>query len=297
VAVPSGEWRINKVRTQAWKSKPDDRSYSVITGHEPRYDLPYHRDFTVDRELPSVQLPDDPGPHLNLTIRRAVEMEWPGPAGDPVEADLDSDALEWNDPSPATRYVIKIPRVEKQGDTTHYRDAAYATAIDTTRLPLSELPTAEAPGETHRYAVRIEAFDEDGRLVNYTVQWMRDAGFYLMGTKIVDNSDWVREDSESATAAAQPDWQARDEARERLEVASTLIDEQMHTAAEELLGRVTNEHAPPGRLAVMKGYLAASRGRCDEARARFEKALRDNPDVCIASCRLAECPELEELVE
>jgi hypothetical protein len=301
VSLPSGPWRINRVKTKEWPGKPDDRRYSVITGHEPTFDVPYHRQFAFDRAPPAVKLPEDSGPHLSLTIREPIEMDWPPAEGEPVEADMEADSLEWNDPTNAARYVISLPRFEKQGTTTHFRNPTYAVTEGKTRLPLAELPRADASGERNRYAVRVSAFDVDGRLVNYTEHPMKAPVFRLHEVKLVDNSDWLDKEDETTAAESQSqsaaDWQARHEAKKQLEAADTLIDEAMYHAAEALLARVDPQHAPPAKLPRLLGILAAHRGHCEKARNHLEEARNQDPEVCVADCLADKCPELGKFAE
>lgn len=294
VRVPTGEWFVSLIKIDSWADKPDSRDLFIAKGIEPPLMGDSYSDWIVaEHELGlRIEATETPAADpFTLEMRELVELTWPPASEKPTEANTAGDAIRWRSYPEATQYLVRLGLVERRDSGRSSRSLASIRVREATLLPLKTLDTVAYAGESGEYGVEILAFDAQGRLLSKSSRFrIGDHSFSLTdGRQIVDDS---------LTAAFSGDGPPDEDSirelmfnRKRLDAAIVLLDEGLVDAAEQLLSRIDGQ-SEPGRLQSVRGYLAASVGACDKARALFEEARLVNNGICIPDSHWRECAKL-----
>src|SRR5581483_4230672 len=81
--LPIGQWSVNRVATYQWPDRPQDGSFIITTGAEPKLENgQYDKHYRLRSEGIKVAVMNSAeAPQLTVTIRKRVVIAWP-PAGD-----------------------------------------------------------------------------------------------------------------------------------------------------------------------------------------------------------------------
>ncbi len=288
LSVPAGAHQLNTIVIRRWSGKPKDGRFVVISGREPRYDVPYHGTHGMPGEPLTVEATtQQTEPVVHLRIQPALTPEWPPRDGQPPKAD-DTDHIRWSPAEDASRYLVRFSEVRIKGNRQGSTPVAYYPVDNGTELPLARVGTAPDANANNRYKVEIYAFDEQDRLITQTADSFAfdEHNFVLDGKTLVEErrslSNRLEHDAEY--------WEGLHDNRKRLDAAETLIEESLFDTATVLLDRVDPQYGAAGEAARMRGYLHASQGQCEQAEHWFAQAKRADPEICISSCYRAKCP-------
>lgn len=283
LSLPPGVWRVNSIRSEKWENKPKEGEFSFYYGGEEKFD---GKDYNPYRYMRRSGYPVDVTtgsgePDFNITISDDIQLQWPDPELEGVRATLD-DTLKWSPYPRASQYLVKIEKITRDGDTTHYEEVAAKTLTGVSAIPLSSFKHRNTGGsESTEYAVKIYAFAEDGTPI-------ANSGTFHNGTFLLSEGNiLIKEELDeffglSAMSDDELETTLNELARnkKRAEAVSTLLEDNMLTEAETLLALMDSEYAK-GRKEVLTGYVFALKGDCGKAEEMFSKAEIINPNVCI----------------
>lgn len=279
--MPQGDWYITAIQADRWKGKPQG-NFMLVSGIEPKLRGNRYSEYPVgDVDGYKVTVLDrkPAEPHIQLEIRREIELLRKVKQRKPVPLSLEEDKIEWQAHPDASQYHIKISRVTERGSSTVFSPISHRVVKDATSLALKDLQTrsieATEGEEKATYSVDIRAFSDDGTFLSESSSFPR----YVFNLKepvvLVDEDYPGMADMDDTVDALE----AQDKASKRFSAIELLIDEQLYTAAETLLqGDLPG--ATPGRKEALQGYLYASQKQCQKAREYFDKAR----DIGGASC-------------
>ena len=269
-----GEWRINHVQTDSWAERPEGE-FILLSGAEGRlHDNEYDRHpflrgdglkVTVG-ETPPVEPP-------TFTIRRRVELEWPGRNDRRVEAAHKTAVIRWQAYPQASDYVVRITRVERIGQSTSYIKIASRRVSAKTELVLAELRAVPGTASGQEYQVTVAAFAADGSFLSETDAHRDRQSFTLTDVKML-----VDEGMASVVSATQMEEAILNQ--RRLDAVQVLIEEGLLVEAEKALAKVRGA-TTPGTKEALTGYLRARQGRCAEATKLFDQAVAIAGKTCV----------------
>ena len=269
-----GEWYINHVQTDSWAERPEGE-FILLSGAEGRlHDNEYDRHpflrgdglkVTVG-ETPPVEPP-------TFTIRRRVELEWPGRNDRRVEAAHKTAVIRWQAYPQASDYVVRITRVERIGQSTSYIKIASRRVSAKTELVLAELRAVPGTASGQEYQVTVAAFAADGSFLSETDAHRDRQSFTLTDVKML-----VDEGMASVVSATQMEEAILNQ--RRLDAVQVLIEEGLLVEAEKALAKVRGA-TTPGTKEALTGYLRARQGRCAEATKLFDQAVAIAGKTCV----------------
>jgi hypothetical protein len=296
LAVPQGEWTLNRIVIDSWKDIPDGYSYTVTGGPNPTLsESMYHAGPSYQSQGWRLQATKTPEilPGLDLSINADVELQWPKNARQ--APDPEHDRIAWKPLDGAVRYQLQLHRMERNSSSTSFFPIIWMNTADT-EVALTELKTA--PDDTameNEYAVQVFAFDAGGELLAGSGKFMDERSVILKGKRILPTDDLI-------LVSGQPDMteeallksvEAVRGDRQRLQAAETLAKEGLTDPARALVDRVKS-HSLEERKATAMGLILTGEGRCEEARAKFEAASRVRGTECYPEFFTKRCRKVSE---
>ena len=281
--VQAGDWKINRVEVDGWRDRPEG-DFIVLSGHEPRLigsDYNEHKNMEM-QGLPVIAAADNKALALELVIKPKLSMEWP-----PIvryqdrnkiktNATLENNSIAWQPYEGASKYVVRISRVEPEGNTTSYHNIG-DYLVTTSTFPLTELMSVKGSGEQKEYSVQLYAFDEQGDLLSESDTKYGGASFVL-----TDGNELVKKQTQADIRSRKSREQVQEyvENKKRLDAVKILIDEDLLDEAEALMAKMTSTKLGVS-MDITQGYLAAKRGNCTLANSLFEKAKATSGKACV----------------
>lgn len=266
VALPPGEWTINRVRTLHWNGKPSEGEFILTSERDARLAASgsYRREaHAADNPGWKVVVGETPTP-IQLAIRPAMQLTWPPASATGTDTHTADGVIRWAHFPGASTYLVSLSEVEHQASGTEYQEIIARRVVGETELALSTLKSIPGDGPVREYAVAVRAFAADGSFLSET----RAAGHARFALR---DGRWLLEDEVLGLAASDADIAQVLENRKRLRAAELLIQENMFSEAERLLYRIRGKREP-GRREALAGFLLARRGRCAEAKYMFNQA-------------------------
>ena len=293
VNLPPGAWTINAVQTQSWQQRPKERNFSLYYGGEEKLsDKSYNRHTRFEQSGYPVKVSTDADMiHIHVTINENIQLLWPDPKAEKLEATL-NDTIRWEQYPSATRYYVEIQKIKRDGSTTYYTPVTSRILSNETSLPLSNLKSVQTnrKGETE-YSAEIYAFSEDGTLIAEFSATFKGGTFLLSEGTILITDD-LDNDFNLSSIENPDEFEEKMEAisrnKRRMDAVSVLILDNMLHEAESLLERVDSTYSQ-GKKEVLAGYISNLKGECSKANEMFERALTINPDVCIPETYKENC--------
>lgn len=278
VSLPPGIWTINVLRTSEWEKHRGDEGMVLFTGHESHLaagNYEAHPWFNSKGIALKVGKGDAMGT-FHVEIRPQIEMVWPTQDSKADQASIDSDSIQWQPAEGAEKYLLKITRLERDGNSTAFHPVTSRVVTGTTKLPLSELQSVSSEGPAEEYQVEIFGFDAKGQFVNSIEGSYRTASFLLSDKHVLVEEKAAQEITGGVTPATYKRYRKD---RKRLEAVELLIGEDMLGAAEKLLAEV-DPNSKPVLQKALRGYLLAKRGDCKAAEPLFSEAELDENCRC-----------------
>lgn len=275
-----GTWRVNGFVINGWNDKPKG-DYLVVTGDERKIEKASGFNFPSEGKREVELRAAERTSFGTFVLTKNVSIEWP-PVRDPQYVnDISSAQIAWSPHKDAVEYLLTIEEMKRNGNTT-----TFTTVFDTqTRdlsIPLGQIPVVEETnGEINEYAVKVNAFDENGNFVSES-RMLSDNVFQLTGSRIKDTSQ------RKVFGASEDNRPPEYEIIMRINTVELLLKNDMLEAANELIGQL---ELPENdwRVDRLKGFIEAKTGNCEKAFEYFEKAKSIAGFNCIPAEYLSEC--------
>lgn len=293
INLPTGRWTINSIQATKWENKPKEGSITFYYGGEEKLTGDkYHRyGFGKKNGFPVDVTDNLSAPHINITINDDVDMLFPDPDNQNINATIE-DSIKWNEYPNVDRYYIEMHKVTHEGSTTHYKQVASKVVSGVTSIPLSSFNHIKSKDKgMAEYSVNLYAFSDDGTLIAESKEMYQGGTFRLTdGNVFIEENldDQFNLSSIKDTAEFEKKYKAIFHEEQRATAVLTLIDENMIEEAESLLNKMDSEYSQ-GKKEALSGYIHALKRECQLANELFEKASTINPKVCIPDRYRAKC--------
>lgn len=283
IKVPAGDWTINLVEIGGWRDRPEG-DFMVLSGHEPMLtgsEYNEHANMSM-QGLPVIASTDNEALALELVIKPKVSIEWPPLVSyrdrdkEKNEASVQDSQIAWQPYEGASQYVVRVSRMEKDGDSTIYHKMGDYLLTET-RLPLAAINTVKGTGENKEYTVEVYAFDAQGALLSASDTKYGGASFVL-----TDGNEIVKKPTEADMRhdIHKEKLQKFLDNKKRLDAVELLIDEDLLDEADKLMAKVVDSERI-ARKGILQGYLAAKRGNCELANKLFDEVRDKEGKSCI----------------
>ncbi len=268
VALPFGQWNLNRMACRTWNAKPNG-DFLLVSGDEAKLgDASFGNLFFTsmgDGRALYLSKDRDPVQTVEVQIRDRMKMVWPSPDVNKQNATIANSTIQWEPYPLAASYVLQINRVtHESARSTTYSPIFYKRIDGASTLPLAQLPNTASDLPSREYAVEIRAYDRNGSFLSET-----DHSFSTF--VVTDNRTLVEYDQSQGMRFDQSDVDRRFQAQKIMEAATLLIEKEMFPEARKLLEQA-DASAMPGQAALISGYLDAAQGRCEEAEKHFRDA-------------------------
>lgn len=269
VSLPFGQWELNRLECRNWTAKPQGE-FLLVSGDETKLGTSPLNElfFSFGHEGKTLTLSKDHNPNqtLAIEIKRRVELIWPSPGERKRSASIAESKIQWKPYPQAASYVVQISKVtHESARSTRFSPIIHQRVDNASAIALSQLPYVKSDGSPNEYAVEIRAYAKDGNFLS-------DTEHSFSTFTLTDNHILVEYDKNDGMAPDQDEVERRFLAGKTLEAAALLIKKEMYPEAGTLLEQ-TDASVMPGQLAMLKGYLNAAQGRCEEADKYFQEAL------------------------
>ena len=293
IMVEPKSWYVNLIIVEGWDDAPSGaENFVVIKPNETKY-VPGERYmdsiFYQNENGFFVEVTEELGePHLTVTIKEDIPIIWPLSGEDAELASIEDDIISWNQVNNASRYLLEISRLERNGTSTGIYPVITKEISGSTSVPLSGLTHAKHGAGKTEYKVDLFAFDDTGNLISKSAEYGYDALFNLPdGVVLVENTELEVGISTSTYSQQEVDTMAKNGGR--FEAADLLIQDSLYSEAEAVLDKVAGE-AKPGQLLALRGYLQAAQGNCELANSFFINAIDEAGTHCVLERYRAKCP-------
>jgi hypothetical protein len=283
LAVPEGEWTLDRIKIDSWSDRPSGGSFTVIGGPNPDLEESMYRSgpsFGAEGHLLQGTKTPEILPGLDLSINANVELQWPQRSRQ--EADMQSDRISWKPRDGASSYQVQLHRIQKRGSSTTYSPVAWINTSEQ-EVRMSEFQTVtDNAGRDNEYGVEVYAFDADGELLSESGKFVEGRSLLLRGKRVVKTENLLS--LEGYPGMSHEEMQEKVEAEyrddKRLQAAELLAREGLTEPARTLVERVKSESFELEKLTTM-GLILAGEGRCEESRQKFEEANKKRGSDCL----------------
>jgi hypothetical protein len=293
LAVPEGEWTLNRIEINGWPDRPRGGTFTVTGGPNSSLTESMYHSGPQSRSkgllLRATKAPEVMQ-GLDLSINRNVELGWPQREGQAV--DMESDRIFWKELPGASRYQVQLHKTERDGTSISFRPVAWINTQET-QVPLADFKfMADQTDTENEYSVEIYAFDGNGELLAGSSKFIDGRSLILRGQRVVGTDDFLQLDNISGLSSEE--LQAKVEAeyqdKKRLQAAELLATEGLTDPARILVERVQSQSLEKKKLRA-SGMILTAEGKCDEARAKFEAANKKPGTACFPQFFSKNCGE------
>ena len=293
--VPSGEWRVNVIRTDYWEHRPSGvDNFVVVTGDEPllkpgsQYSGFHPFKGAEGRLLVATDTINSDS--LSLNIRDELRIHWPQQIGeDIVQVSIDDAMISWGEVEGAAKYLVQISEVEVSGNSTRSMTISSKLVEEGSSLALNTFRTVSSKSADKHYSVSVYAFDESNRYLTES-EGSHRSGLFELNEDVAIIDDLPTPAFGSFEKYTDKELEEIFLNRERIKAIKVLVNEGLLDQAQVLIGRVEGRYED-GRLEAVKGYLHAKRGECDKAKQLFDAALQAGGEICVPKSYREPCAQ------
>lgn len=187
IAVPAGDWTINRITLGSWFNKPNLGEY-FIRLRTPQ--LPAAPKSILDYAHYAGHITLDThhareGHDLEINILPMIDLHWPLLSQDTQIGDVEQDSLAWEAVDQAVSYELEISQYAKDRQSgTRVR----TVQTDTNSLALKHLPLRPSATNKDHY-VRVKALDIQGAVLSTSGEAFGKMFLRLEGQEIVPDMD------------------------------------------------------------------------------------------------------------